>query len=73
MIATIIKGAAYKPRQYCYEAVHKAYLKAYDNEKYLEIYGKEDEEMMNNDDDEGVPMMADAEMMAEYYPMMDDM
>lgn len=55
MIATIIKGGAYKPRQYCYEAVHKAYLKAYDNEKYLEIYGKEDEEKKEDADDGSFP------------------
>ena len=46
MIATIIKAAAYAPRQDSYEDVHKAYLKAYDNVKYLEIYGEEKEEKM---------------------------
>jgi hypothetical protein len=43
MVATIIKAVTYAPRQDSYKDVHKAYLKAYDNVKYLEIYGKEEE------------------------------
>jgi len=65
MIATIIKAAAYAPRQDSYEDVHKAYLKAYDNVKYLEIYGEEKEEKMEmaESEKEEHMMMAEPEMM----------
>ena len=76
MIATIIKAVTFAPRQDSYEDVHKAYLKAYDNEKYLEVYGKEEKENMmmaeGEKEAEEEMMMAEIEKEAEGEMMMPD-
>lgn len=43
LIGTIIRAVTLRDRKWNYERVHKAYLKAYDMPKYLEVYGEEEE------------------------------
>lgn len=66
LIGTIVRAASLRDRRWDHEHVHKAYLKAYDMPRYLELYGEEEkaqgEEMAY---DYGEAMAAAPEGMAE--------
>lgn len=60
LVTNIVKGATFDDRRNHHKRIHKAYLKAYDTQKWEEIYGEEERAMMAQDMAcEDAPIMMD--------------